>query len=199
MRSVDTQSIFFAIMSFPYTHKYSSTTKFKNKQVSITIMSRTLRPFFVQIESPCMILGSMYFVFDEKLMKCRKTIIATKILTYEEIWRDLTKWSEIYCKTVTFSRTLQLHCKVRLLSWYIVCCLSVCRRLWHEGIVTKRLQVGLHGFHWKVHKHPNFLPGKFDDEIQRVYSRLGTLHGPILCNTDYSEWQSFLIKRLANV
>jgi len=46
------------------------------------------------------------------------------------------------------------RCKVRLLSWR---CLSsvVCRRFWHEFIVTKRLQVGSSGFNGKVDKCPN--------------------------------------------
>ena len=42
-----------------------------------------------------------------------------------------------------FSQTLQLHCKVQLLSWYVVC-------LSRECIVTKRLKVESRGFNGKV-------------------------------------------------
>jgi len=41
-----------------------------------------------------------------------------------------------YTVRTRFGRTLQLHCKLRLLSRYVVCCLSV------TCIVTKRLKLG---------------------------------------------------------
>jgi len=47
------------------------------------------------------------------------------------------------------SRTLQFHCNVRLLSWYVIC-LSTIVCLWRECIVTRWLKLGSRGFHIKV-------------------------------------------------
>ena len=51
--------------------------------------------------------------------------------------------TELFSHFTVFCRTLQLHSKVRLLSWYV--CLSV-RRLWRKCIVTKLLTIGSCGF-----------------------------------------------------
>jgi len=42
------------------------------------------------------------FVFDEKLTKWRKTTLVKKILTFEGIWRNLTKLPILNCKIVVF-------------------------------------------------------------------------------------------------
>ena len=71
-----------------------------------------------------------------------------------------------------FSRTLQLHCNVWLLSWYVVCRLSVCR-LKRECIVTRLLKLGSRGVHVQVAYSLIFYCGKFDGKFEGGPLKLG--------------------------
>ena len=81
------------------------------------------------------------------------------------LWRIVTVYSRPSYAYVVVSQTLQLYCKVRLLSRYVVRRRRRCR-LWREYIVTKC------GFQWKITDCLKIFRVTFDSGVYATYSAL---------------------------
>jgi len=97
-----------------------------------------------------------------QLITNRKSYMGSRLQQKSMISNDLER--QFTTLSSDFSRRLQSN--VRLLSQYVVRCLSVVC-LWCECIVSKRLKLQSCSFHWNVAQCRSSLPDKFDSEIRR--------------------------------